>query len=108
MNVHMKRKHMYMFLNVHTPMHACMHTHMYACTCRYIKTFIYLHSYLKIKASALNDIEFRESYVSPGKTEVKQGIFIEYIFPARGYFRETNKSQTINPISPTPKLTFGI
>ena len=24
-------KHMYMLLNVHTPMHACIHTHMYAC-----------------------------------------------------------------------------
>ena len=44
----------------------------------------------------------------PGKTEVKQGKFVEYIFPAKDYFRETNKSQNINPISPTPKFTFGI
>ena len=109
-NVHIK--YMYMLLNVHTPMHACMHacTHMcmHACTCRYIKTFIYLHFYMKIKASALYDIEFRESDVSPGRTEVKQGKFVEYIFLAKGYFRETNKSQNINPISPTPKFTFGI
>ena len=109
-NVHMK--HMYMLLNVHTPMHACLHacTHicMHACTCRHIKTFIYLHSYIKIKASALYDIEFRESDVSPGRTEVKQGKFVEYIFQAKGYFRETNKSQNINPIFPTPKFTFGI
>ena len=63
---------------------------------------------MKIKASALYDIEFRESDVSPGRTEVKQGKFVEYFFPAEGYFRETNKSQNINPISPTPKFTFGI
>ena len=44
----------------------------------------------------------------PGRTEVKQGKFVEYIFPAKGNFRETNKSQNINPISPTPKFTFGI
>ena len=90
----------------------CMHAHtyvcMHACTCRYIKTFIYLHSYMKIKASTLYDIEFRESDVSPGRTEVKQGKFVKYIFPAKGYFRETNKSQNINPISPTPMFTFGI
>ena len=43
-----------------------------------------------------------------GRTEVKQGKFVEYIFLANGYFRETNKSQNINPISPTPKFTFGI
>ena len=46
--------------------------------------------------------------MSPCKTEVKKGKFVEYIFPAKGYFRETNKSQNINPISPTPKFTFGI
>ena len=63
---------------------------------------------MKIKASALYDIEFRESYVSPGRTEVKQGKFVEYIFQAKGYFRETNKSENINPISPTPEFTFGI
>ena len=99
-NVHMKT-------HVHAPKcsysHACMQ-----CTCRYIKTFIHLHSYMKIKASALYDIEFGESDVSPGRTEVKQGKFVEYIFPTKGYFRETNKSQNINPISPTPKFTFGI
>ena len=108
-NVHMKT-------HVHAPkcsyshacMHTCTHICMHACTCRYIKTIIYLHSYMKIKASALYDIEFRESDVSPGRTEVKQGKFVEYIFPAKGYFRETYKSQNINPISPTPKFTFGI
>ena len=98
----------YMLLNVHTPLHACTHICMHACTCRYIKTIIYLHSYMKIKASALYDIEFRESNVSPGRTEVKQGKFVDYIFLAKGYFRETNKSQNINPISPTPKFIFGI
>ena len=46
--------------------------------------------------------------MSPGRTEVKQGKFVKYIFPGKGYFRETNKSQNINPISPTPKFTFGI
>ena len=96
-NVHMKT--MYMLLNVHTPMHACTHICMHACTCRYIKTFIYLHSYMKIKASTLYNIEFRESDVSPGRTEVKQGKFVKYIFLAKGYFRETNKSQNINPFS---------
>ena len=44
----------------------------------------------------------------PGKTEVKQGKFGEYIFFAKGYFRETYKSQNINPTSPTPKFTLGI
>ena len=63
---------------------------------------------MKIKASPLYDIEFRESDVSPGRTEVKRGKFVEYIFPGKGYFRETNKSQNINPIYPTPKFTFGI
>ena len=29
-------------------------------------------------------------------------------FPSEGLFRETNKSQNIIPISPTPKFTFGI
>ena len=73
-NVHMKT-------HVHAPkcsyshacMHACTHICMHACICRYIKTIIYLHSYMKVKASALYDIEFRESDVSPGRTEVKQG-----------------------------------
>ena len=53
-------------------------------------------------------LEFRESDVSPGKTEVKQGKFVEFISPAKGYFRETYRSQNINPISPTPKFTLGI
>ena len=39
---------------------------------------------IKIKASTLYEIEFRESDVSPGKTEVKQGKFFEYISPAKG------------------------
>ena len=112
-NVHMKThvhapKCPYVYACMHACMHVCTHICIHACTCRYIKTFIYLHSYMEIKASALYDIEFRESDVSPGRTEVKQGKFVEYIFPTKGYFRETNKSQNINPISPTPKFTFGI
>ena len=63
---------------------------------------------MKIKASSLYDIEFRKSDVWPGKTEVKPRKFVEYIFLAKGFFRETNKSQNINPISPTTKFTFGI
>ena len=85
-----------MLLNVHTPMHAC---NAHADTSKHL--YIYI-------LSALYDIEFGESDVSPGRTEVKQGKFVEYIFPTKGYFRETNKSQNINPISPTPKFTFGI
>ena len=54
------------------------------------------------------ELEFGESDVSTGKTEVKQGKFIEFIFPAKGYFRETYKSQNINPISPAPNFTLGI
>ena len=46
--------------------------------------------------------------MSPGKTEVKQGKFVEFIFAARVYFRETYKSQSIKHISPTPKFTLGI
>ena len=46
--------------------------------------------------------------MSPGKTEVKQGIFVKFISLAIGYFRESYKSQNINPISPTPKFTLGI
>ena len=108
-NVHMKTHvHAPKFSYSHACMHACTHICMHACTCRYIKPFIYLHSYMKIKAIALYDIEFRESDVLPGRTEVKQEKFVEYIFSAKGYLRETNKSQNINPISPTPKFTFGI
>ena len=58
--------------------------------------------------SCIVQLEFGESDVSPGKTEVKQGKFVEFISPAKGYFRETYKSQNINPISPTPKFTLGI
>ena len=53
-------------------------------------------------------LEFRESDVSPGKTEVKQGKFIEFISPAKGYFRETYKSQNLNQIFLTPKFSLGI
>ena len=49
---------------------------------------------MKIKASALYDIEFRESYVSPGRTEVKQGKFVEYIFPAKGYLEKLINHKT--------------
>ena len=74
--------------NVHTRKHAHTHqcTYENTCTCRYIKTIIYLNSYVKIKASALYDIEFQESDMSPGRTVVKQGKFVEYIFPAKGFF----------------------
>ena len=110
-NVHMKTHvHAPKFSYSHACMHACMHTHMYVCMLMqiYQNIYIYLHSYMKIKAIALYDIEFRESDVSPGRTEVKQRKFVKYIFSVKGYFRETNKSQNINPISPTPKFTFGI
>ena len=46
--------------------------------------------------------------MSPGKTEVKQDGFVEFISPAKGYFRETYKSQNINTISPTPRFNLGI
>ena len=46
--------------------------------------------------------------MSPGKTEVKQGKFVVFISLAKGYFRETFKSQNKNSISPTPKFTLGI
>ena len=105
----------YMHTHVHAPKfsytYACTHICIHACTCKYTNTFIYLHSDMKIintKASALYELEFRESDVSPGETEVKQGQFVEYISLAKGYFRKTNKSQNINPISPTPKLILGI
>ena len=41
---------------------------------------------------AFKTLEFRKSDVSPGKTEVKQGKFVKFICPAKGYFRETYKS----------------
>ena len=46
--------------------------------------------------------------MSPGKTEVKQGKFVEFISQAKGYFREIHKSQNINPISPAPSFTLDI
>ena len=46
--------------------------------------------------------------MSPGNTDIKQGKFVEFISPAKGYFREMYKSQNINPIFPTPKFTLGI
>ena len=49
-------------------------------------------------------MEFREST----KTEVKQGKLVEFKSPAKGYFRETFKSENINPVSRTPKVTLGI
>ena len=42
--------------------------------------------------------------MSPGKTEVKQGKFVEF----KGYFRVAYTSQNINPISPSPKFTLSI
>ena len=53
-------------------------------------------------------LEFRESDVTPGTTEIKQGKFVEFISPAKGFFRETYKSQNINTISPTPKFDLSI
>ena len=54
------------------------------------------------------ELEFQESDVSPGKTEVKQGKCVKFISLVKGYFRETYKSQNIKSISPTPKLALGI
>ena len=106
---------MYIHACMHTHMDVHMKTHVHAPKCSYTHACMHacthIHSYMKIikiKASALYEIEFRESDVLPGKTEVKQGKFVEYLSPAKGYFRETNKSQNINPISPTPKFYFGI
>ena len=39
-------------------------------------------------------IEFRESDVTPGKTEVKQGKFVQVISPAKGYSKETYRYKT--------------
>ena len=52
-------------------------------------------------------LEFQEFDVSPGKTEGKRGKFVEFISPAKDYFRETYKSQNINTISPS-KFKLGI
>ena len=46
--------------------------------------------------------------MSPGKTKVKQGKFVEFISLSKVFFRETYKSQNINPISSIPKFTLGI
>ena len=34
--------------------------------------------------------------------------FVKFLSPAKGYFRETYKSQNINPFSATPKFTLDI
>ena len=52
------------------------------------------------------ELEFQESDVSPGQTDVKQGKFVECISPAKGYYRETYKSQNLNPISQTLKFNL--
>ena len=71
-----------------------------------------LHCLLSLKQPSGIEIHHnlttRELDVSPGNTEVKPGKFVEFISLAEGYFRETYKSQYINPISPTPKFTLGI
>ena len=52
-------------------------------------------------------LEFRESYVSPGKTETKQGK-LSNLYPWERVILKTYKSQNVNPISPAPKFTLGI
>ena len=52
-------------------------------------------------------VEFRESDVSPDKTEVEKGKFIELYSLTRDNYRETCNSPNINPISPTPKFALG-
>ena len=42
------------------------------------------------------------------KTKVKQGKLIKFISSDEGYIRETCKSESINPISATPKFALGI
>ena len=54
----------------------------------------------------VNKKNIQESDVSLGKTEIK--AFVKFISPAKGYFRETYKSQNINLISATPKFTLDI
>ena len=39
-------KHMYMLLNVHTPMHACMHEHIYVCMHAHADTSKHLNIYI--------------------------------------------------------------
>ena len=55
-------------------------------------------------------LEFGESDVSPGKTKVKQGKFIDIIIyiPRRRIILKTCKSQNINLISTIPKFNLGI
>ena len=52
-------------------------------------------------------LEFWESDVSPGKTEVKQGKFVEFISPAKDYFRETQITKHKSHF-PAPKFSLGI
>ena len=60
------------------------------------------------KPPSKQTLEFRESDVSPGQTDVKQGKFVEFISQAKGYFKETYKSQNINPISPiSQRCVYG-
>ena len=42
----------------------------------------------------IGKLEFQESDVSPGKTEVKQGKFVEFISPTKIIFRETYQHKT--------------
>ena len=53
-------------------------------------------------------LEFWESDVLLGKTELKQGKFVKWISPTKSYLRETYKSQIIYPFSPIPQFTLGI
>ena len=43
--------------------------------------------------------------MSPVKTEIKEGKFIEFISQDEGLLYRNVNSQDINPISPTPKHT---
>ena len=63
-------------------------------------TLLVLYGFSALPSST-KKLDFRESEVSPGQTEVKQGKFVDFFSCAKGYFRETYKSQNINPISPT-------
>ena len=66
----------------YTCQHAYISTHcMLSCT----GFVIVISSVDVIKKTRL---EFRESDVSPAKTEVKPGKFFEFISPAKGYFKE--------------------
>ena len=47
---------------------------------------------MKIKASALYDIEFRESDVSPGRTEVKQGKGSLTVWALYAYFSDSQNA----------------